>query len=78
MTLILTSARWLIERPRFSAFLSALAISTSGIFVRLANVPPSTAAFYRAAYALPFLLVLAVVEQRIRGPRAWAHRRGRA
>jgi len=34
-----------------------LAISFSAIFVRLADVSPTTAAFYRVAYALPVLYV---------------------
>jgi drug/metabolite transporter (DMT)-like permease len=38
--------------------LGAVIISFSAIMVRLADVSPSTAAFYRAAYALPVLLVL--------------------
>ncbi len=36
-----------------------LVISFSGIFVRLADVSPTTAAFFRAAYALPVLVVAA-------------------
>ena len=35
-----------------------LTISWSGVFVVLADVTPTTAAFFRAAYALPVLLVL--------------------
>jgi drug/metabolite transporter (DMT)-like permease len=37
----------------------ATCIAFSAILVRLADVPPSTAAFYRCAYALPPLLLLA-------------------
>jgi drug/metabolite transporter (DMT)-like permease len=47
----------------------ALAIAFSGILVRLADVEPSTAAFYRCAYAVPFLIPLAVWERRTFGPR---------
>ena len=52
------------------AVAGALAIAFSGILVRLADVPPSTAAFYRCAYALPPLAVLALWERRRFGPRA--------
>jgi drug/metabolite transporter (DMT)-like permease len=38
--------------------------------VRLADVPPSTAAFYRCAYAVPPLLALALWERQRYGPRA--------
>ncbi|NIT33257.1 MAG: EamA family transporter, partial [Xanthomonadales bacterium] len=38
-----------------------LAISFSAIFVRLADVSPITAAFFRAAYAVPFLIALWLV-----------------
>lgn len=47
----------------------AVCIAFSGILVRLANVPPSTAAFYRCAYALPPLALLAMWERRRYGPR---------
>jgi drug/metabolite transporter (DMT)-like permease len=47
----------------------ALCIAFSGILVRLADVPPSTAAFYRCAYAVPVLAVLALWERRRYGPR---------
>jgi len=42
------------------AVAGAVCIAFSGILVRLAAVPPSTAAFYRCAYALPVLAVLAL------------------
>jgi drug/metabolite transporter (DMT)-like permease len=48
----------------------ALCIAFSGILVRLADVPPSTAAFYRCAYAVPVLGLLALWERRRYGPRA--------
>ena len=38
--------------------------------LRLADLPPSTAAFYRCAYALPPLALLAWYERRRYGPRA--------
>ena len=45
---------------RLVATLGVAGISFSAIFVALASVPPSTAAFFRMAYALPFLFVLAI------------------
>lgn len=48
----------------------AVCIAFSGILVRLADVPPSTAAFYRCAYALPALAALALWERRRFGPRS--------
>lgn len=42
----------------------AVCIAFSAILVRLADVPPSTAAFYRCAYALPPLALLAYLERR--------------
>jgi drug/metabolite transporter (DMT)-like permease len=54
------------------ALLGVLSISFSAVFVRLAAVSPVTAAFFRAVYALPVLLVLwLVVRARdLRSPRA--------
>jgi drug/metabolite transporter (DMT)-like permease len=49
--------------------LGALVIAFSGILVRLAEVSPSTAAFYRCAYALPALAALAWLEDRRYGRR---------
>jgi drug/metabolite transporter (DMT)-like permease len=49
--------------------LGALVIAFSGILVRLAEVSPSTAAFFRCAYALPLLGLLAWLEHRRYGPR---------
>jgi drug/metabolite transporter (DMT)-like permease len=43
---------------RFLALAGVLCISFSAIFVRLADVSPTTAAFFRCAYAVPFLLLL--------------------
>lgn len=42
---------------RLLGFAGILAISFSAIFVRLADVSPTTAAFFRVAYALPILIV---------------------
>lgn len=59
----------LASRPRAMAVLGALAIAFSAILVRLAEEPPSTAAFFRCAYALPVLGLLAWLEDRRLGPR---------
>ena len=52
-----------------AAILGALTIAGSAVLVALADVPPSTAAFFRAAYALPPLALLAWYERRRYGPR---------
>src|SRR4029079_7250441 len=57
------------DRPVAAAVLGAVIIAFSGILVKLADVPPATAALYRCAYALPFLLVIAIAERRTFGPR---------
>ena len=49
--------------------LGAFVIAFSAILVRLAEVSPSTAAFFRCAYALPVLALLAWLEDRRYGPR---------
>jgi drug/metabolite transporter (DMT)-like permease len=49
--------------------LGALVIAFSAILVRLSEVSPSTAAFFRCAYALPVLGLLAWLERRRYGPR---------
>jgi drug/metabolite transporter (DMT)-like permease len=54
--------------------LGALVIAFSGILVRLADVSPSTAAFFRCAYALPVLALLAWLEERRYGPRSLRER----
>jgi drug/metabolite transporter (DMT)-like permease len=51
------------------AILGALAIAFSAVLVRLADQPPSTAAFWRCAYAVPILGLLAWREDRRYGPR---------
>ena len=65
-----TGLEALAERPVFAAVLGALTIAFSGILVKLADVPPATAAVFRCAYALPFLLLLARAERQAYGPRA--------
>jgi drug/metabolite transporter (DMT)-like permease len=52
------------RRPALVALAGALCIAFSSILVRLANVEPSTAAFFRCAYAVPFLGALAWLEHR--------------
>jgi drug/metabolite transporter (DMT)-like permease len=49
--------------------LGALVIAFSAILVRLAEVSPATAAFFRCAYALPVLGLLAWLERRRYGER---------
>jgi drug/metabolite transporter (DMT)-like permease len=50
------------------AMAGATCIAFSAILVRLADVPPSTAAFYRCLYAVPPLALLAWWERRRFGP----------
>lgn len=65
-----SSLRYLRDRPVLTAFLGALTIAFSAIFVRLADVSPATAALFRCVYALPPLALLAWYERRRYGPRA--------
>lgn len=55
--------------PYATGVLGALFIAFSGILVRLADVTPSSAAFFRCAYALPWLAILAWRERKLFGPR---------
>jgi drug/metabolite transporter (DMT)-like permease len=57
------------ERPAVAGALGALVIAFSAILVRLAEVSPSTAAFFRCLYALPALGLLAWIERKRYGPR---------
>jgi drug/metabolite transporter (DMT)-like permease len=57
------------DRPVLTGTLGALVIAFSGILVRLAEVTPVTAAFFRCAYALPLLGLLAWIERRRYGAR---------
>lgn len=59
----------------WSGAAGALLIAGSAVFVRLAEVSPSTAAVYRCAYALPPLAFLAWLEDRRYGRRAARDRR---
>jgi drug/metabolite transporter (DMT)-like permease len=63
------------DRPVLAGVLGALVIAFSGILVRLAEVSPSTAAFFRCFYALPLLGLLAWEERRRFGARSWRDRR---
>jgi drug/metabolite transporter (DMT)-like permease len=63
------------DRPVLSGVLGALVIAFSGILVRLAEVSPSTAAFFRCLYALPLLALFAWQERSRFGDRTWRDRR---
>jgi drug/metabolite transporter (DMT)-like permease len=58
------------SRPVLMAMAGATCIAFSAILVRLADVPPSTAAFFRCVYALPPLALLAWWERHQFGPLA--------
>jgi drug/metabolite transporter (DMT)-like permease len=57
------------RRPTAAATLGALRIAVSGILFRVADVSPSTGAFYRCAFAVPLLLVAGGLEDRSLGRR---------
>jgi drug/metabolite transporter (DMT)-like permease len=57
------------------AVAGALTIAFSGILVRLAEVSPETAAFFRCAYAVPALALLVWHERREQGRREGGRRR---
>ncbi|MGZ8740827.1 MAG: EamA family transporter, partial [Gaiellaceae bacterium] len=57
------------RRPLLLLVGGVACIAFSGILVRLADVTPSAAAFYRCAFALPPLLAIAIWERRRFGPR---------
>lgn len=54
--------------PRGSVLLGAFCLSISAILVKLAGVDAATTAFLRCALAVIFLLPLALLERRRRGP----------
>ena len=62
--------------PVLLATLGAASISASAVLIKLANTGTASAAFYRCAFALPVLAVLAVLEQRRRGGRPLSARAG--
>jgi drug/metabolite transporter (DMT)-like permease len=55
--------------------LGAVTIAFSSILVRLSHASPSTAAIFRCVYALPFLGMLAFLEDQRFGRRTWRERR---
>jgi drug/metabolite transporter (DMT)-like permease len=57
------------DRPVLAGVLGALVIAFSAILVKLAEVAPATAAFFRCAYALPVLGLLAWIERKRYGSR---------
>ncbi|HEX3702410.1 MAG TPA: DMT family transporter [Vicinamibacterales bacterium] len=59
------------------ALLGVLGISFSAIFVRLANVSPITATFFRTAYAVPVLALVWAVQSRARARRGLPPRAAR-
>jgi drug/metabolite transporter (DMT)-like permease len=61
-------------RPTLPALAGAIAIAFSAILYRYADVSPWTGAFFRCAYAVPPLLLLAWWEDRRFGPRPWRTR----
>jgi drug/metabolite transporter (DMT)-like permease len=62
--------------PVLLATLGAACISASAVLIKLAGTGTASAAFYRSLLALPLLAVLAVLEQRKRGPRPLRSRFG--
>ena len=58
----------LVRHPTLGVLSGAFAICFSGILYRLSHVSPTTGAFWRCVWALPFLLPLAIWERRRLGP----------
>jgi drug/metabolite transporter (DMT)-like permease len=67
--------RTLAQRPALGVLIGAFAISFSGILYRLAEVSPSTGAFFRCLWALPPLWLVTRWEERWIGPRPRSLRR---
>ena len=65
----------LVRHPALGVLIGAFAICFSGILYRFAEVSPTTGAFFRCFWALPFLLPLAIWEDRRLGPRPPGSRR---
>jgi drug/metabolite transporter (DMT)-like permease len=61
---------FLDRRPTAAATLGALGIAFSAILYRVAHVSPSTGAFYRCAFAVPFLFAARGLEERALGRRS--------
>jgi drug/metabolite transporter (DMT)-like permease len=64
-----------LHRPTLAAVLGGSAIAFSAVFVRLSGASPATAAVFRCGYAVPFLLLLARLEDRRFGRRPARARR---
>jgi len=69
--------KWLANprNARICAGLGAATIAWSSILVKLSHASPETAAIFRCVYALPLLALLAFLEDRRFGSRAWTDRR---
>jgi drug/metabolite transporter (DMT)-like permease len=67
--------RALTDHPALGVLLGAFTIAFSGILYRKSHVSPTTGAFFRCLWALPFLWPLAVWEDRRLGPRPATLRR---
>lgn len=65
----------LVRHPALGVLIGAFAICFSGILYRFAEVSPTTGAFFRCLWALPFLWPLAIWEDRRLGPRPAGLRR---
>lgn len=61
--------RALVRHPALGVLIGAFAICFSGILYRFSDVSPTTGAFFRCFWALPFLWPLAIWEDRRLGPR---------
>ena len=58
----------LVRHPALGVLVGAFAICFSGILYRFSEVSPTTGAFFRCLWALPFLWPLAIWERRRLGP----------
>ena len=65
----------LVRHPALGVLIGAFAICFSGILYRLSEVSPTTGAFWRCVWALPFLWPLAIWERRRLGPAPRGSRR---
>jgi drug/metabolite transporter (DMT)-like permease len=63
------------DRPRAAALMAAVGLSFTAILFALSESSPTTAAFYRCLYAVPFLWFIARREDAIAGPRPLRVRR---
>ena len=67
--------RALTDKPALGVLVGAFVIAFSGILYRKSDVSPTTGAFFRCLWALPFLWPLVVWEERRLGARPWSLRR---